>query len=160
MLYDIMGHNSTDLLILDIFDYFKIVPSKKNEELHVDHEGLDYSAFLEGLHMLEVDWGEGEDAEMEVRNVFMKVAKIKKPEQIEETYLTYPQFKDAWLQICDAALELEKRKLVPQRGTFAAGKILNFSFHLRFSFILALTHSLTHSMHPSAHLQLTYCRKE
>ena len=121
MFYDIMGHNSSDLLIMDVFDYFKLVPSKKNEELHVDHEGLDYSAFIEGLDMLDVKMPPGDDGQAEFKEVFMKVAKIKKPEQIEDVYLTYDQFRETWLLLCDAGKELEKRKLAPQIGTFAAG---------------------------------------
>merc|ERR1712146_834155 len=62
------------------------------------------------------------DGELEVRKAFMKVAKLKRPEQIEETWLTYEQAKQAWLLLCDHPKELKKRGLVPLEGTFAAGK--------------------------------------
>ena len=33
MLYDIMGHNTSDLLIMDIYDYFKQIPDPKNDDI-------------------------------------------------------------------------------------------------------------------------------
>merc|ERR1711871_327039 len=123
MLYDIMGHNTSDLLIMDVYDYFKQIPDHKNDDIIVQkNEGLDYSAFIEGLDILEVEIDKEQDGEQEVKNAFMKAAKLKKAEQIENTWLTYKQFKDAWLMICDHAKELKKRGLIPQQGTFATGK--------------------------------------
>lgn len=73
MLYDIMGHTSTDLLIMDIYDYFKMLPNKEdNELLHQKEEGLDYSALLEGLHMLGVAFNEAEGGDSGVKKTFMR----------------------------------------------------------------------------------------
>jgi len=132
MLYDIMGHQSNDLLVMDVFDYFKTEPSAESLENGAKHGGLDYSAFLEGLDMLGIKVpeengaeatksAEAKNAESALQKTFMSLAKIKE-KQIEFTYLTYEQFKTAWLQLCDQAEELRKRKLIPIMGTFSTGK--------------------------------------
>ena len=106
MLYDIMGHSSSDLIIMDIFDYFKMVPNKKNAEfIHSDHEGLDYSAYLEGLHMLgvkvpeDLNEEEAKAVELSLKKSFMSIAKIKQDSQVEDVYLTYEQFKTVYYTI-------------------------------------------------------------
>jgi hypothetical protein len=127
MLYDIMGHLTDELLVMDIYDTFKMVPSEKMAELGTK-TGMDYSAFIEGLDMLDIKIPQGSskdpkiiEAELKFKKTFMTVAKIKEP-QIESTYLLYEQWKQAWLLLADHSKELVKRKLVPMSGTFVENK--------------------------------------
>ena len=53
MAYDVIG-NETDLIILDIYDTFKVEPSDEFKEFYGNKSGMDYSGFAEACQLLEV----------------------------------------------------------------------------------------------------------
>ena len=53
MAYDVIG-NETDLIILDIYDTFKVEPSDEFKEFYGNKTGMDYIGFAEACQLLEV----------------------------------------------------------------------------------------------------------
>lgn len=103
MAFDVLGHGSSDLACLDIYESLKMKPTDAFGEFG-HHEGMDISAFLEATEMLGLKPGiENED----IVRAFQGSYKIP----MDQIYLQYSEFKKAWLKIADLKAEFLKRKL-------------------------------------------------
>ena len=103
MAFDVLGHGSADLACLDIYESLKMKPTEAYGEFG-KHEGMDLSAFIEASEMLGLREGlQNED----LVKAFQGSYRIP----TDKIYLTYEEFKKAWLRVADLKQEFMKRKL-------------------------------------------------
>ena len=105
MAYDIIGSASADLSALDIYETLKFYPDGNDE--FGNHEGMDFSGFLEAIEMLGTDKNATHE---DVVRAFATAAGVKES-KVDSTYLSHEQFKRAWIKVADMEAEMKKRKL-------------------------------------------------
>lgn len=118
MAYDIIGSAGVDLAPLDIYETLKYYPdqSSKSSDGLGNHEGMDFSGFLEAIEMLGTDKNATHE---DIVRAFAAAAGVKE-RQVDSTYLTHEQFKKAWIRVCDMGAEMAKRKLKHDSNILAA----------------------------------------
>ena len=103
MAFDVLGHGSADLACLDIYESLALTPSDKFGEFS-NHEGLDLSGFMEAVEMLGTRKDLGDEE-------LVRAFQGGKRQSADEIFLTYPEFKKAWLKVADLKKEFLSRKL-------------------------------------------------
>jgi hypothetical protein len=115
--YDLMGQTSSDLILLDIYDTLKFTPNTEAYGELANHDGLDFSGFVEGMQMM----GLGKLSEKEMMEAFCQAGN-KKAEQVDILYLSLDQFKKAWGRLIDVNEELKKRGMKFDLSSLGLGR--------------------------------------
>jgi len=105
MAYDIMGSAGADLSVMDVYETLKVYPDGKDE--FGNHEGMDFSGFMEAADMLGTD---PHFTHEDIVRAFAAGAGVKES-KIDGTWITHDQFKKAWIRVCDMSAEMKRRKL-------------------------------------------------
>jgi len=116
MAFDIMGAAGADLSALDIYETLKFYPDTSDE--FGNHDGMDFSGFLEAIEMLGTDKNATHE---DIVRAFAAAAGVKE-KQVDSTYLTHDQFKKAWIKVADMEAEMKRRKLKYDSNILAAAR--------------------------------------
>jgi Leucine-rich repeat (LRR) protein len=79
---------------------------------------IDYAGFCEAMVMLQIS----ETDEKVLMEAFTSSVNSKGSEPLESIKAPYAAFRKAWCKLCDAASELRKRKLKPDKGLLGDGR--------------------------------------
>lgn len=93
---------------------------KRREQKHQlakEHDGMDFSGFVEAVHML----GSTQDDENELMKVFCEAAGVKIT-KIHKLYATHQIFKKAYFKVADIEKEMLARNLKADRGVLGMGR--------------------------------------
>jgi leucine-rich repeat protein SHOC2 len=116
MAYDIMGDAGADLAALDVYESLKMYPTDSFGEFG-NHEGMDYSAFKEGIECL----GVREDLDEE--EIVRAFTDNGKRAPVDKVYLTHDQFKKAWTKLADLEKEITSRGLKYDGSALAKNRL-------------------------------------
>ena len=118
MAYDVMGPAAPDILAMDIHDSLKSVPTEEYGAFGRHPEGMDASAFSEGVKMLGI---RADVTNEEISSVFSETAGGKNAD-VSKIFLTLVEFKKGWLKLADLEREMKKRGMKYESGVLAQGR--------------------------------------